>query len=303
MTENLDTLVRGCSREDCPVNQGGACIEDYERPEECPNAKIQESVPAKPREATRSINLGAGLTLGDVSRISLDRDINTVSIVGAGHSGKTTFVAMLFYQFLKSHSGFKGYRFMDSESFLALNQKWHFADIRSQSKPDDPAVSMPRSSLDEDPVFHFKTMATDGATRETLWIDIPGEAMEEMLSKKLSAWNQFKPLGRSTHILTFLDLQVMSDPRKRGPHIQQAFDTIANSIATSTWNNKRLMFAFSKADKFESKLKKEIKDLQDRALARFKDDFSTVEFCELHSLGSKAKSKETIGTIWDWAHG
>ncbi len=53
---------------------------------------------------------------------------------------------------------------MDSASFLALNEKLHYADIKSNSL----SVDMPRTSLEEEPVFHYKTKDKKGSIHECL---------------------------------------------------------------------------------------------------------------------------------------
>lgn len=131
-----------------------------------------------PQEGYRTVSRGTGLSFEDLATMQQDRSIPTATLIGARTSGKTTFLAMLFYRFLRNHEGFNGHYFMDSESFLGLNEKLHNADIRSRLF----SVQMPRSSLEEDPVFHFKTKDTKDKVHECIWIDIPGESMEQRLS-------------------------------------------------------------------------------------------------------------------------
>lgn len=298
MNELNDIKVSGCKREDCPVNQGGSCIEDVEHAEDCSNAIIQEPKAPKPREEYRTVDQGRGLSLENIATMQMDRYIPTASIVGAGTSGKTTFLAVLFYQFLRNYNGFDGHYFMDSDSFLALNEKLHYADIKSKSN----SVQMPRSSLQEEPAFHFKTKDKKNQTHECIWVDIPGELMEQRLSKDTVGWQEYVGLARSTHVVLFLDLSVIADPKKRGPHIEQAIDALANSIQSKTWDGRDLMVVFSKADAYEKKLQKEIKSIKSRLLARLSDDFESVDFCELHSLGSETNSGKSIAKVWKWIH-
>lgn len=293
MNDSTAIKVTGCNREDCPVNQGGICIEDVEHIEECENAIIVE---AKPKEEFQTVRTGQGLSLEDVATMLQDRKIPTASVIGAGKSGKTTFLAMLFHRFLRTHEGFNNQFFMDSETFLGLNQKLHYADIKSKNY----TVQMPRTSLDEEPVFHFKTKNKDGSEHECLWIDIPGEALEHRLSKGIAGWKEYRSLARSTHIVLFLDLEIVSDPSKRGAHVEQALDALAYSIQSKTWNDRKLMVVFSKADVYVDDLKEQVIAIKSRILARLNDDFKDIEFCELHSLGAEPESGASLAKVWSW---
>jgi len=293
-----DIKVIGCKRDDCPISSGGVCIQDFEHAEDCDQAITQTSKAIKPKEEFRRVSPGTGLSLENLATMLLDRDIPTAAVIGAGASGKTTFLAMLFHRFLRHSDGFSGYRFMDSQSFLALNEKLHYADMRSRST----SVQMPRTSLEEEPVFHFKTKDKSDQSYECLWIDIPGEAMKQGLSKVTSAWHDYRGLARSTHVMLFLDLEIVADRSKRGPHVEQAIDTLVNSIQTNTWNGKNLLVVFSKSDAFAKKISNEIESIKSRFLTRLGDDFKAIEFCELHSLGAEKNAEKSIAQVWQWLH-
>ena len=298
MNELAEHKIVGCNREDCSIAQGGVCIEDHEHPGECPNVILDEPSAPEPRDEYRRVDLGRALSLEAVASMLQDREIPTASLIGASTCGKTTFLAVLFYQFLKSHSGFNGHSFMDSDSFLALNEKLHYADIKSKSS----SVNMPRTSLEEETAFHFKTREKSGEIRECIFIDIPGELMEQRLSKGTAGWSQFRGLARSTHVVLFLDLDVIAEPTNRGAHIEQALDALAHSIQTNTWRGRNLMVVFSKADSHDDGLDDEISWVQGRLRTRLSDDFSAIDFCELYSLGGITQSAKSIGAVWNWIH-
>lgn len=298
MNEVPEHRIAGCTREDCPISQDGICVEDHEHPEECPNVILGEPKPVASRDEYRKVDLSGALSLEAVATMLQDRRIPTASLIGAGTCGKTTFLAVLFYQFLKSHLGFVGHKFMDSDSFLALNEKLHYADIKSNS----PSVNMPRTSLEEEIAFHFKTKNKKDEIHECIFVDIPGEFMEQRLSKGTAGWSQFRGLARSTHVVLFLDLDVIANRRKRGAHVEQAVDALVHSIQSNTWRGRNLMIVFSKADAHRNKLDEEISSIQERLSTRLADDFRTIEFCELHSLGGISQSAKSIGTVWNWLH-
>ena len=256
MNEPNANKVTGCKRADCPVNEGGACIQDMEHAEECDQAIISQP---KTQEELLVVSPGNTLSLEGMATILQDRQVPTASIIGATASGKTTFLAMLFYRFLKSYKGFNNHLFMDSDTFLGLNQKLHYAVIKSGKHATK--ANMPRTSLTEEPVFHFKTKDKDNVEHECLWVDIPGEDMEQLLSKGVDGWGEYRGLTRTSHVLLFLDLEVVSDPAGRGPHVQNTLDALSWSIQSNTWKNCKLMVAFSKADLFSDRSKDQIKKI------------------------------------------
>ena len=293
------TKVSGCSRPDCPVNEGGSCIEDIEFTEDCENAILIEPKATLPKEEYRIVTPGKGLSLEDVATFRQEQIVPTVSIIGASASGKTTFLAMLFHRFLRSHEGFDNYSFMDSETFLALNEKLHYAEIKSKTL----SVQMPRTSLEEEPAFHFKTKNAESKICESLWIDIPGEVMEQRLSKGTEGWEDYRGLARSTHVILFLDLSVISEPTKRAVHIEQGLDALAFSVQAKTWNRRRLMVVFSKADAYAEQSKTQINKKKKKIETRLSDDFESLSFCELHSLGEEPNSGSSLAQVWNWIHG
>ena len=298
MNDLSTAKVSGCIRSECPVNEGGNCIEDFEYAEDCENALLVEPKAKLHHEEHNSVNPGKGLSLEDVATFLQEQIAPTVSIIGASASGKTTFLAMLFHRFLRSHEGFNNYSFMDSETFLALNQKLHYAEIKSKQL----LVQMPRSSLQEEPAFHFKTKNAEDKAGDSLWIDIPGEAMEQWLSNGTEEWKDYQGLARSTHVILFLDLRVISKPTKRAVHIEQGLDALAFSVQAKTWNGRRLMVVFSKADAYAEKLKPRIDKTIKKIKRRFSGDFESLSFCELHSLGKEPNSGSSLAQVWNWVH-
>ena len=299
MNDSSTTNVSGCRRADCSVNEGGNCIEDIEFPEDCENAILVEPKATVSPEEYRNVTSGKGFSIEDVATFLQEQSVPTVSIIGAGASGKTTFLAMLFYRFLRSYEGFNNYSFMDSKTFLALNEKLHDAEIKSQQL----SVQMPRTSLQEDTAFHFKTKNSEGKIYESLWIDIPGEVMEQWLSKGTKEWKDYRGLARSTHVILFLDLRVISEPTKRAVHIEQSLDTLAFSVQARTWSECRLMVVFSKADAYAAESATQIKKVMKKIKTRFIGDFKSLSFCELHSLGEELDANSSLTQVWDWVHG
>lgn len=300
MEGNQSNPLAGCSREDCPVNTGGSCIEDVEFPEDCPNAIVKlEAQSKETSEEYSSLKNFSAMSLSEVATFLQEKSAATISLIGPSSSGKTTFLAVLFHRFCAHYDGFDGHRFKDSETFLALNEKLFYAGI----KPKNPDAKMPRSSLDENPVFHFETISMDGTQHSSLWIDIPGEALEHGLSKSNNAWDDFRGLARSTHIMLFIDLEVLSDPRRRGVHIELGMDALSLSVKTNTWKSRALMIVFSKSDKFSQGNAEQIESAKAKIRRRFQNDFRSIDFCELHSLGIEIDRAKSVSALWRWSIG
>ena len=102
--------------------------------------------------------------------------------------------------------------------------------------------------------------------------------MEQRLSRSASAWGEFPSLVRSTHVLLFLDLKTISSPTKRGVHVEQALDALANSIQFKILGKLKLMVAFSKVDAHASKTRDQIAAISVRITIRFRDNFDKIEY-------------------------
>lgn len=287
-----------CRRENCPVNKGGPCLDDIEYVEDCQFAITTESIK---KEEFLTIPQGIGLSLVQADALLKKRKINTVSMIGAIGSGKTTFLAVLFHRFFRDYNGFNNHYFMDTETILGLNRKLHFAVLKSGNS----SVQMPRTSSHEEPVFHFKTKDHNGKINENFWFDIPGDSMEP-LSKGIAGWERFSALKNSTHVMLFLDLSVISNPQERGPHVQQALDVLANSIQAKIWNGRKLLVVFSKSDKYLDNSRENIKKIKINIEDRFLSDFEKIEYCELHSLAKKINDDDAVRNslieVWDWVY-
>lgn len=297
MSDATELPIVGCKREGCPVAEGGRCALDHENPGDCDQVIRADDASA---ESYRTLDRGVGLTFEEIATMQQEHGgAPTAGLIGARGSGKTTFLAMLYHKFLSRHSGFRGHRFMDSASFLALNQRLHYADKKAQRQQ----VKMPRTSLEEEPGFHLQTKNAEGDVRHSYWIDIPGEDLEQFLSKGTAAWDRSRGLARATHVLAFIDLQVLSSETDRGPHVEQLLDALTRSIQTETWDNRHLMVVFSKADEYLQQSGDSVSSTASKIRRRFSDDFESIATCDLHSLGEVAESERSIGTIWDWVHG
>ncbi len=107
---------------------------------------------------------GTSLSLEGVASILQDRECPAVALLGMPKSGKTTFVAMLYHQFLSHYKGFSGHRFMGSETFLSLNEKPH-----DDKRSDQIEADIPRSSLEEELRL---SLQIDGIGRPSLRVDL-----------------------------------------------------------------------------------------------------------------------------------
>lgn len=295
MSEATEPVRVRCKRAECPVNKGGACMEDFENPEECSEAILPDS---PEQESYRDVDRGDALSLESVATLHQEELLPTAALIGAPKSGKTTFLAMLFREFLASSKGFRGHRFMDSRTFLALNKRLHYADKRAKRQE----VAMPRSSLEEEPAFHFKTKDETASVRECLWIDVPGDTLVHNLSKGVAGWEAFPGLARASHVVSFLDLEKIASPTLRGPHVEQCFDALAFSIRSETWRGRRLMVVFSKADQYLDEATDHLASLEARVKTRFEEDFEAIDSCRLYSLGKATDAKRSLGELWDWVH-
>ena len=295
MSDIRGSKITGCNLEECKISEGGGCLQDYEDAAECDQAIV---VVDAVRKEFDTVNTGFGLSLADVATIQQDRKVPTGSLIGTIGSGKTTFLAMLFHRFFRNHKGFDGHIFMDSETFLGLNRKLHYADIKSKKR----TVQMPRTSLEEEAAFHFATKDKSGVVHESIWIDIPGEAFDQRFSKGVTGWHEYRGLARSSHVALFLDLEMITDAKKRGSHVEQSLDALAYSIQSKTWSRAKLIIVFSKADEYANEAEPQIEKLKKTIRARFNDDFKSIQFCELHSLGKECAVKKTLGEMWRWIH-
>ncbi len=294
----MSKKIVGCNRPDCRVAEGQGCLDDVEFVEECGSIIFASSPVPIAKEEYRSVDPGNGLSLDDIATIHQDRRIPTVSIIGSGESGKTTFLGVLFHRFMRTAEGFNGHLFMDSLSFLALNKKYHYADVKAQSE----TVQMPRTSFDEEPGYHFQTKNSEGEVCESVWIDLPGEVMLHSLSKGKGGWQDYRSLARSTHVILFLDLAIISDPMKRAAYIAQGLDVLSYSVQSNTWKNKDLLVAFTKADSYLDGLSQPIDKIKEKFDRVMKTDFSSISFVELHSLGAEADREKSFSQVWDWVY-
>ena len=294
-----DLTIKGCSREGCQVLETGICLVDVEFPKDCNNILNNDSSYKNKTEEYRAVEVGNVLSFETIATILSDRKMPVVSIAGKAYSGKTTFIAVLFQRFMRQYRGFGGYQFVDSESFVALNQKYHYATAGSKTK----AVGMPRSSTHEDDYgYHFKTMGPDENFHESIWLDLPGELFDQRLSVNVEHWSMIPTLKRTTHTILFVDLEELNKPKKRDLYVNRCIDALSHSVQSNVWKGRKLLVVFSKADWYSEPARDFIDKTKKTITRRVGKDFSSIDYCELHSLGEEKNIQHSLLEVWRWVH-
>jgi hypothetical protein len=231
------TLV--CSEDDCPVATELRCLEGFDPPDTCPNARfsseaedggddrarvereaIDEDVDEDDEPASsppqRWVNLGGdvALTPSESDQLAERHPCRLVLVAGEFESGKTTLLVELYARFLLGP--FAGADFGGSATLRALDARHHPARENSGR-----AVPKTERTQDEDMRLLHLRVRRHGRLHDLLFSDIKGEFFEA-IADRADAIGYVPLAARADVCLVLVDGAAIADVRRRQTAVTRA---------------------------------------------------------------------------------
>lgn len=186
----MSTLT--CSVLDCPLQQGGACLEAFDDPVECPNTFEAESAQREEPEAAQSqataeeggapesralrfvtFESGESLGLSQANDLRAERPCRLILIAGEVKAGKSTLLVELFGKFLKGP--YQGWSFAGSSTLKAFDR------VHSPSR-ESSGLSLPETARTADEGMRFLHLRLSSEGRTDLMLsELSGERFKGVI--------------------------------------------------------------------------------------------------------------------------
>ncbi len=199
-----------CSREDCPVNDGGVCAAGHEDPIDCDDYELTELDETEPEPAGATqwaLPDGEALPAADLENATAEHPVSAVAPLGIVGAGKTTLICLMFDQVRTRRE--PGWKFTRSRTALGFARRNHDASFNSgRTVPTTGRTAYSASGLS----LHLgMRRSADDSLAPVVFIDLSGEHVQQFVSGT--------------------DVQQINDAVRRAHHVPVVIDgaDIANS--------------------------------------------------------------------------
>lgn len=206
-----------CNQKGCLIPKGGACLEGFNLPSECPHSlrevessEIQVGPHLSPAAETAafSFHSGEALSYAEGSAILKQGGARIIAIVGAQFSGKTTLLSRIYEEFERGR--FAGFSFAGSRTLLELSRRCWLSSCGSmRTRPDTERTK----EWETDKLIHFQVQRED-LVEDLLIADISGESYKNATSS-FDSLRKLKILKRADQVVLFLDCAKLMDVEQR----------------------------------------------------------------------------------------
>lgn len=258
-----------CSVTDCPFRDGGACLEAFDDPADCPNTSefddtdssgvgepISEGQDDVETEVEQPISRLVSLQSGDSLGLSQANDLRAkrvcrfVLVAGEVDAGKSTLLVELFGRFLKGP--YEGWSFAGSSTLSAFNRV--HAPARESSGNEQPLT--PRTADEGMQFLHLAI--SDGSRRDLLLSELSGERFKAVIDG--AAVDDLIPIAKvADRCLLLVDGDRMSSTSVRGRLFSRARRLVGGlTEADGLPPGSELLILASKADLWRDSARDEV---------------------------------------------
>lgn len=170
-----------CSREDCPVNDGGVCAAGYEDPIDCDDYELTELDETEPEQLGPmqwSLPDGEALAAADLETATAEHPVSMVAPLGIVGAGKTTLICLMFDQVRTRRES--AWKFTRSRTALGFARRGHDSSFNSgRTIPTTGRTAYSASGLS----LHLgMRRAADDSPAPIVFIDLSGEHVQQFVS-------------------------------------------------------------------------------------------------------------------------
>lgn len=246
-TDELQSGV--CSREDCPVNDGGVCAVGHEDPIDCDNYELTQPDESEPEEVGPkqwSLPDGEALAAADLEAATAEYPASTVAPLGIVGAGKTTLICLMFDQVRTRRE--PAWKFTRSRTTLGFARRNHDASFNSgRTIPTTGRTAYSASGLS----LHLgMRLSSDDSPAPIVFIDLSGEHVQQFVSgNDVDQVNN--ALRRAHHVPVIIDGAEVADPRTRQKAIMQGRSLLARLKSQTLRDEAVVSIVMTKADLLE----------------------------------------------------
>ena len=217
-----------------------------------------------------------------------------VALVGFADYGKSTFIGALYQQLIEKIN-YKGYAFVDSETYVGFERRVFLRRVNGEDISDTK-----RNILKENDILHLKLRSDNGRSHQVLVSDKAGETYSKYISSDEEIGKDIV-LENADLVVLFVDAEADSKSLAEHNLIVEKYESLLSRLKTQRKLSEATAYVivFTKADKVTTaERKKKLADRRELLCKKFVEIMGT-EPIEVYEVNSKALEDESLNSVFE----
>lgn len=217
-----------------------------------------------------------------------------VALVGFADFGKSTFIGALYQQLIEKLN-YKGYAFVDSETYVGFERRVFLRRVNGENISDTK-----RNILKENDILHLKLRSDKGYSHQILISDKAGETYSKYISSDEEIGRDIV-LEKADLVIIFVDAEV--DSRSLAEHnlIVEKYESLLLRLKTQKKMSTATSYVvvFTKADMVTAtERKKKLTDRREQLCKKFTEVIGSKPV-DIYEVNSKALEHEALNSVFE----
>jgi len=217
-----------------------------------------------------------------------------VALVGFANYGKSTFIGAL-YQLLIENLSYKGYVFVDSETYVGFERRVFLRRVNEEDISDTK-----RNILKENDILHLKLRSDKGTLHQVLVSDKAGETYGKYISSDEEIGRDIV-LENADLVVLFVDAEADSKSLAEHNLIMEKYESLLSRLKTQKKLNDETdcVVVLTKADRVTTaERKKKLEDRREQLCKKFEEVLG-VKPVEVYEVNSKALEDTALNNVFE----
>lgn len=217
-----------------------------------------------------------------------------VALVGFADFGKSTFIGALYQQLIEKLS-YKGYAFVDSETYVGFERRVFLRRVNGEDISDTK-----RNILKENDIMHLKLRSDKGHTHQVLISDKAGETYARYSSSDEEVGRDIV-LENADMVVLFVDAEADSKSLAEHNLIVEKYESMLSRLKSQKKLSADISYVvvFTKADKVTTaERKKKLADRRELLCKKFAEVLG-ADPLEVYEVNSKALDDTALNNVFE----
>lgn len=217
-----------------------------------------------------------------------------VALVGFADFGKSTFIGALYQQLIEKLS-YKGYAFVDSETYVGFERRVFLRRVNGEDISDTK-----RNILKENDILHLKLRSDKGHTHQVLISDKAGETYARYSSSDEEVGRDIV-LENADMVVLFVDAEADSKSLAEHNLIVEKYESMLSRLKSQKKLSADISYVvvFTKADKVTTaERKKKLADRRELLCKKFAEVLG-ADPLDVYEVNSKALDDTALNNVFE----
>lgn len=217
-----------------------------------------------------------------------------VALVGFADFGKSTFIGALYQQLIEKLN-YKGYAFVDSETYVGFERRVFLRRVNGEDISDTK-----RNILKENDILHLKLRSDNGHSHQVLISDKAGETYSKYISSDEEIGKDIV-LENADLVVLFVDAEADSKSLAEHNLILEKYESLLSRLRSQKKMSVTTSYVvvFTKADKVTTpEKKKKLADRRELLCKKFAEVLGSYP-SEVYEVNSKVLDDTALNNVFE----